>query len=212
MRCDRFDKYEMGKINPREFKSHLDNCPVCQKRLEADDRLMALVRSIKEPVSAPHLWSRIEVSLREERDKTAETQGSFLRFFRRLPRVAVPVAAFILAGFVLVIAVWVLPRSSGSNLLGQRALDRVEKREAQYLEAITNLENVALSKMANLDLELMLLYRDKLETIDEQIERCREAISENPANAHIRRYMLLAFQDKRETLKEILELKPDFER
>ena len=56
-----------------------------------------------------------------------------------------------------------------------------------------------------MNVELMLLYRDRLETIDDQIEQCREALSENPANAHIRRYMLAALQDKKETLKELLE-------
>ena len=167
MKCDRFDKYELGKINPREFESHLEGCPVCQKRLEADGRLMDLARSIKDPISAPHLWTRIETSLREEQDKTAAAPVSFLRFYRRLPRVAVLSAALSLAGLALVIAVWVLPGRIGSNLLGQRALDRVEKREAQYLEAITDLENVALQKMAGFDMELMLLYREKLETIDE---------------------------------------------
>lgn len=212
MKCDRFDKYELGKINSREFESHLDGCPVCQKRMEADGRLIDLARSIKRPISAPYLWTRIEASLRKEQEKTAAAPVPFMRLIKRLPRVAVPSAALILAGLILVIAFWMLPRSSGSSLLGQRALDRVEKREAQYLEAIADLKNVALPKMASLDLELMLLYRDKLETIDEQIERCREAISENPANAHIRRYLLLALQDKKEMLKEILEIKPDFER
>jgi hypothetical protein len=62
--------------------------------------------------------------------------------------------------------------------------------------------------MADMNLELMLLYRDRLETIDDQIEQCREALSENPGNAHIRRYMLAALQDKKQTLKELLESEP----
>ena len=59
-------------------------------------------------------------------------------------------------------------------------------------------------KMESLDLNLALLYRDKLETIDSQIERCKDALQDNPANTHIRRYLLAALDDKKQTLREIL--------
>ena len=63
----------------------------------------------------------------------------------------------------------------------------------------------ARPQMADLDLELLFLYRDRLETIDEQIAQCKEALSSNSGNAHIRRYMLAAFQDKKDTLREIVK-------
>lgn len=56
-----------------------------------------------------------------------------------------------------------------------------------------------------MDMELHLLYRDRLETIDRQITLCKNAIDLNPANAHIRKYMMMALKDKKETLKEIAE-------
>jgi hypothetical protein len=56
---------------------------------------------------------------------------------------------------------------------------------------------------------MMLLYRDKLETIDAQIERCKEALALNPASAHIRRYLLAALQDKKGTLAELLSYKQE---
>ena len=82
----------------------------------------------------------------------------------------------------------------------------MEYTEQNYIDAIEQLEKEATPKMAGLDLDLMLLYRDKLETIDQQIEHCRVAIKNNPGNAHIRRYMLAALQDKEETLQEILSI------
>ena len=57
-----------------------------------------------------------------------------------------------------------------------------------------------------MDAELALLYRDKIATIDTQIDRCLRALHGNPANTHIRRYLLLALRDKRETLEEIVQL------
>jgi hypothetical protein len=86
------------------------------------------------------------------------------------------------------------------------ALEKVEQKEREYAAAIAELERVTSSQMAKLDLELMLLYRDRLETIDAQIARCREALATNPGNAHIRRYLLAALQDKTETLRELAKL------
>ncbi len=96
-----------------------------------------------------------------------------------------------------------------SGLLAGSALERVEKLEREYVQAIRELEKEATPHMAQLDMELMLLYRDRLETIDAQIERCQEALETNPANAHIRRYLLTALQDKKETLVEIVRQQSD---
>jgi hypothetical protein len=106
------------------------------------------------------------------------------------------------------LAAWLLflrPSSgSASGLMADAALARVETEEREYAAAIAELEAKAGPKLAEMDFSLMALYRDRLETIDSQIERCREAIDRNPWNAHIRGYMLAALQDKKETLREIL--------
>ena len=78
--------------------------------------------------------------------------------------------------------------------------------EKEYEKAIAELEKLTIPLVANADTDLMLLYRDKLETIDIQIERCKEALKHNGADAHIRRYLLTAYQDKKETLIELLEI------
>jgi hypothetical protein len=63
---------------------------------------------------------------------------------------------------------------------------------------------MAAPKIEAMDLQMVSLYRDKLAAIDSQIAKCREALNSNPANAHIRRYLLAALSDKRQTLTEIL--------
>jgi hypothetical protein len=126
----------------------------------------------------------------------------------QLPRLArtAGVAAAVLAAFGL--AAWFLflrpsPRNT-SGLMAEAALVRVEKEEQEYAAAIKELEVKVGPKLAEMDLSLMALYRDRLETIDAQIERCREAIAVNPWNAHVRRYMLAALRDKQDTLARIL--------
>jgi hypothetical protein len=55
------------------------------------------------------------------------------------------------------------------------------------------------------DAELILRYRDRLETIDSQIRRCRTVLARDGANAHVRRYLMTAYQDKKETLTRLLQ-------
>jgi hypothetical protein len=55
-----------------------------------------------------------------------------------------------------------------------------------------------------MDIQMMSLYRDKLAVIDAQIGKCRDALDSNPGNAHIRRYLLAALQDKHQTLADML--------
>ncbi len=110
---------------------------------------------------------------------------------------------------ILGLAAWFLvirpsPSGAGSGLMADAALARVENEEREYAAAIEELEAKASPKLAQMDFSLMALYRDRLETIDAQIERCREAIAQNPWNAHIRRYMLAALHDKKDTLGQIL--------
>lgn len=201
MSCDQFNKFELGKLEEKEFKEHMKECTACREQAERDEQLMSLVKSLKEPIEAPGLWTRIERTLYEEQQRKED------RWFRRIPWRPVPLipaAAIILTAVCILLYVWLRPGIAESKLLAQGALEKVEKKESEYIKAITELEKTVLPKMTELDVELKFLYRDKLETIDNQIELCKEALSENPANAHIRRYMLAALQDKKQTLNEIM--------
>jgi hypothetical protein len=200
MSCTKFKRYELGKLGEAEFQRHLETCSSCQERMKKDARLMSLSRSLERPAEPPHLWDRIAKSLKEERQK--ELKPALMRPQRRLLRLLPAVALIVLAVFIS-LYLFIEPRAGKSGLLGDSALARVEKKESEYVKAIEELERLVLPRMADMNLELTLLYRDKLETIDGQIEQCREALAGNPANAHIRRYMLAALQDKKQTLREI---------
>ena len=129
--------------------------------------------------------------------------------FKR-PWALIPVSAVLLFVLFAGIYIWLRPGLGDSDLLADATLRRIERREQRYERAIQRLEENVTPQMAEMGLDLLFLYRDRLETIDEQIASCRTALSENPGNAHIRRYMLAAFQDKRDTLREILATKNQF--
>jgi hypothetical protein len=205
MICREFEKYENGELGEDQFERHAAGCPSCREILRRDAEIMALARELRRPVQAPGLWSRIEKTLEEETVKERGRAPLLARFLRLAPAVALMVAAVALAFYF---GLRSRISSSPSGILSSGALARVERTEKEYLKAIEALEEQTLPQMAGLDLELTFLYRDRLETVDAQIRRCREALESNPANAHIRRYLMAALHDKRETLAEVLNLKP----
>jgi hypothetical protein len=200
MSCTKFKRYELGKLGEAEFERHLETCSSCQQRMAQDARLMALSRSLERPVEPAHLWDRIAKSLKEEQPKELSPESPYPGW--RLLRL-LPAAAVILLVVVIGLYLFIEHGAGKSGLLADSTLARVEKKESEYVKAIEGLEQIVMPRMAEMNLELTLLYRDKLETIDDQIEQCREALALNPANAHIRRYMLAALQDKKQTLREI---------
>ncbi|MBN1222508.1 MAG: anti-sigma factor [Candidatus Aminicenantes bacterium] len=205
MKCNRFRDYEQGKIEAEEFALHSRDCSVCREEMALDARLKEGTQVLREPVSAPHLWTRIEAGLREEKKRTEARRPHrtpvIWTLFRN-PGFAAA-ATLILVGVSLILLFSVRGSTPSKGHLTQKALTRIESREHEYISAIEELEKNVRPKLADMDFEMMALYRERLETIDAQIERCRTALELNPANAHIRRYMLAALQDKKTTLVQI---------
>ena len=197
MSCIEFEKYETGEIDSREFRQHLKVCAHCREQKQLDDRLMSLARSLKEPVRSPGLWDRIENTLKKEGLPAKPQKSTTFQFSVWLTAAAIILAVAVGTYF------WLIQGQPRTGLLHQAALKKVEQKENEYMKAISELEKQTLPKLENMNVELMLLYKDRLETIDNQIRNCREALAENPANTHIRRYMLAALQDKKETLQEL---------
>ena len=199
MNCNEYKKFELGELGEEKFRSHVKLCSLCQNHIAEEKRLISVIKDLKQPVEAPELWNRIEGSLKAEQ-RLSKSFYTNTVVFRRIAAVLI---------IAVGLSVYFMSRNSfsDSKLLNQSALLKVVKKEKEYESAISELEKIALVKMTGLDLELMFLYRDRLDTINTQISQCKEAISENPANTHIRRYLLMALQDKQETMKELLEIK-----
>jgi hypothetical protein len=226
MSCTKYDDYELGRVGAAEMKRHLETCAECRRQAALDERLTLETASLREPVEDAGLWGRIEAGLAAEAGvgQTIPDQKTGVRADQKKPGLLLFLNKFIpwpgnpafartagVAALALVavgLGAWLVflrpsPRSA-SGLMADAALARVETEEREYAAAIEELEAKAGPKLAEMDFSLMALYRDRLETIDSQIERCREAIGRNPWNAHIRKYMLAALQDKKDTLGLIL--------
>lgn len=208
MSCDVYDKFEHGTLSAEDLARHIGACADCRERAALDARLDSEIPALRSPVASEGLWDRIEASLRREKetaDARAPAPSRPARWFG-FPRWAVlaPAGAALIA--IAVFGVMTLLRPAGpSGLLTSKAIARVEVEEREYMDAIDALAREAKPKIAAMDLQMMSLYRDKLAAIDAQIARCREALDSNPANAHIRGYLLAALQDKKRALAEVLE-------
>lgn len=208
MICDKFDKFGEGALTGREFARHVQDCPECREQAALDARLDREIAALRTPPGAEGLWKRIETSLRYD-DKEAAAAAKAKRVSRgrwlslRRWAVLVPACGALLALAVLGIHMFRNPPAP-SGILTSDALARVEIEEKEYIEAIDVLARKARPRMAAMDVQMMSLYRDKLATIDAQIDKCREALDSNPGNAHIRQYLLAALQDKRQALADVL--------
>lgn len=209
MSCNRFDAFCSGDMTAEELARHLEACAACREQAALDAELERQIAELRKPMSAKGLWERIETSLVREKAlqaaKIAKLAAGGLRFDFlpwRWP-VLVPVTAVLLVlTFLAVRELRKPPVPSG--LLTREALAQVEIKEREYLAAIELLEQQAQPRVAAMDPQIVSLYRDKLTTIDAQIARCREALDANPGNAHVRRYLLAALHDKRQTLVDVL--------
>ena len=196
MECKQYQNYELGKISIDTFTQHLDECKQCQESMRADEQLMVSATGLNKQIKSPDLWHDIEQKMISQKKRNHFT-------FFPAPLYKIAAAILITAGLLFIFNQYT--EKDTSRILNATALLEVEQKEQEYIRSINRLEKVAATRTDELDINLALLYRDRLETIDAQIERCQEALEGNPANTHIRRYLLAALNDKKQTLREIIQ-------
>ena len=200
MSCQMYEDYQLGKMSDNQFHSHLQTCDSCRIKQAQDDSLLDAARLLKEPVQAAGLWDRIEGEMLREKETMPSSHS--IRFNRKT--LFLIAAAFLMVAVSIGVFFGVFLERHGGGLLSKSALENVRQTENQYMVAIDQLEKKVLPQLEQMDIELVLLYKDRLAVIDSQIQQCKEALEQNPANSHIRHYMLAALQDKKETLTELL--------
>jgi hypothetical protein len=92
-------------------------------------------------------------------------------------------------------------------LLKNSALAEVERTERDYMKAIDKLATEAKPELDSPSTPLMASYKEKLIVLDSAIDELRMEAGRNPSNAHLRYELLAMYQEKQETLQDILETK-----
>jgi hypothetical protein len=192
---------------------HAVNCAECANELRAWKALSQAAEELRDYKEDAALWTRIQSSLETNRSRqTSHWECSDkLAFWRGIP---VGWQAALAGALALVLAlagayIFVRPTDVGSSdkLLRNSALAEVERTEHDYMKAIDKLALQAKPELESPASPLMASYREKLLVLDSAIVELREEAGRNPSNAHLRYELLAMYQEKQETLREVLETK-----
>jgi hypothetical protein len=196
------------------LEQHASTCAICAEELHAWKQLGAAAEEMRDYQESPALWARIENSLRQQQAAPAPRKSlwSSLDFW---PPVSPAWQSALVGALVVALAISSgyfythrTPSSvdSGNKLLKTKALAEVERTERDYMSAIDKLAADA-SPQLRADTPLMASYREKLLVLDSAIADLRAQAGENPSNAHLRYQLLAMYQEKQQTLQDVLETK-----
>jgi len=197
MSCQKFEAYLNELLDHKSLMLHIQSCAECRRAYETDKCNMDIVKNLNTNLTVPDFWPAIEKKIQNEKPVVYK--------FKKIKRILFAAAAT----FLILTTIWIFhsfrEETPSTRILSENALEKVKEAETSYLEAIKELEDLAYKRLEDTQEPLAQLYRNKLLLIDRQIENCKQALETNPANSHIRRYLMAALKDKRETLEEILK-------
>jgi hypothetical protein len=192
------------------LEQHAESCAKCSEELRAWKSISIAAKELRDYKEDQALWSKIECSLRQH-----EGRHGFwtrLEFWRAFPIgwQAALAGALVLALALTGVYVFIqrnTPGNASDKLLKNSALAEVERTERDYMKAIDKLAADAKPQLDSTSSPLMASYREKLTVLDSAIDELRAEAGENPSNAHLRYQLLAMYQEKQETLREVLETK-----
>lgn len=198
-----------------ELERHAASCSACAEELRAWKALSLAAEEMRDYREDPALWARIQSSLKENNRRQSWSLGFWerLAFWRGIP---VGWQTALAGALVLALALsgsYVFfqrnpPNGETDKLLKNSALADVERTEREYLKAIDKLAAEAKPQLDSPATPLMASYQEKLLVLDSAIDELRTEAGRNPSNAHLRYQLLAMYQEKQETLQEVLETKP----
>jgi hypothetical protein len=195
--------------------AHAQNCSGCAEELRAWKALSGAAEELRDYREDSALWSKIETSLVQQGQRQA-VRGGFWQAFGAWRGSLLGWQTVLAGAMVLVLALagsYVLlhrnvPDPLQGQLLKNSALAQVERTERDYMKAIDKLAEDAKPQLDSPASPLMASYKEKLIVLDSAIDELRLQAGQNPSNAHLRYQLLAMYQEKQQTLQEVLETKP----
>jgi anti-sigma factor RsiW len=200
------------------LEQHGLECPQCAEELRSWKALSAAAQELRDYSDSPSLWPRIERALAEQA-AAKKQRWSWLNFGFHIYvgwQIAAAAAMVVLLalGGVWISRTGVSPNvgpeaadKADKSLLKSSALADVERTQEAYEQAIDKLAAQAKPQIDNPTTPLQQSYREKLLVLDSAIDDLRAQAGLNPSNAHLRHQLLAMYQEKQQTLQDILEEK-----
>jgi hypothetical protein len=197
------------------FEAHSANCSACAEELRSWKALSTAAQELRDYSDTPSLWPRIERALAEGAS-TKKQRGLRWGWLSLGSSISLGWQIAAAAACVLILTVssgWIYlhrqtpDRTADQSLLKSPALADVERTQAAYEQAIDKLAAEAKRQIENPTSALQASYREKLLVLDSAINDLRAQAGLNPSNAQLRHQLLAMYQEKQQTLEEILEEK-----
>jgi hypothetical protein len=196
------------------IEQHAKQCPACAEQIRAWKVLSTAAEEMRDYREDAQLWMSIETSLREQERRQPVRRGLSQRLgfssglslgWKTMLAGALVLALALTGAYVVRDRGGVEP---GQNrLLKNSALAEVERTERDYMKAIDTLAAEAKPQLDSSATPLMASYKEKLVVLDSAIDELRQEAGQNPSNAHLRYQLLAMYQEKQQTLQEVLETK-----
>jgi hypothetical protein len=195
------------------WEQHAASCAACAEELRVWRQLSTAAAELRDYQDSPALWSKLEASLRAQQATLARKPfGGLPDLWRlclrgwRLGLVGAMAVFLAAAGGYLYTHRPPSDPLANAKLLKSRALANVERAERDYMAAIDKLAAEAGPEL-KANTPLMANYREKLLVLDGAIADLRAQAGENPSNAYLRYQLLAMYEEKQQTLQDVLETK-----
>ena len=189
------------------LEAHAAACAECGEELRVWKSMSTAAGELKQEWETPYLWPKIAQRLTEQMESKPPRVRAWLDSLGMRGFHWQTAAALALLIVVSGTATWIILNRNRENDPKFVAVSEVERAEAQYEKAIDKLDAQARPQLEPPATPLMANYREKLLVLDNAIAELRQEAGQNPANAHLRRQLLAMYQEKQETLQEVLEAK-----
>ncbi len=195
------------------LEAHAASCPLCLEEVRAWKSLSVAAKELGDYSDNPAFWPRIERALAEEAARNGQ-RAERKSWFSFLPSFSPAWQTALASALVLVLTIsggWLILHPPGhkvendKSLLQSSALKEVESAETAYERAIDKLATDAKPQLENPATALLANYHEKLLVLDSAIADLRAQTGMNPSNAHLRHQLLAMYQEKQDTLEEVLE-------
>jgi hypothetical protein len=193
-----------------QLEQHATRCAACHVELEIWREISAAARTMHKEWESPALWPRIEGALHAEISRPRGWRA-WISDLRMAPAMRWQMALATLALVAVSGAsAWFLFHRSGTNttndqhLLTDQAVQQVEQAQKTYEQSIDKLAKLAEPKLDAASTPLLVNYREKLNLLDAAISECRTNLDRNRANAYLRAELLSFYQEKQQTLEQVL--------
>ena len=188
-----------------EIESHFGVCSECSELAEEAGQLTKGLASLGDEQPPDYLWTRIQARRQEEVSSTqANSIFNWLFGNWRVPAAVVAAGAICVAVVLFGIPQEKLDSKKADDLGGVRALASVMEAEQVYIKAISSLEGSLEQEKKNYSDDVQETITLSMKDMDAAIERCRQAVREDPNNIEAHKTALALYQRKVDLLTELV--------